>query len=340
MTMPREGAGGTQNERQAGETASRKGRPVMRHVRAASDLPLESCASGPVVFFHIPKAGGLTLDYVFRAINVHRKEGWHRFLGTLYGQYLGEGKAELANALAGPEAKECLGKRFLVGHIPFEPLDALGERAVSIALLRDPIARSISHFRFGASRGGWATDSDPAELYRAGLMVDNPQVRQLSGCKDARMPCDDAMLAEAIRNAEQRIDFAGPVERFDALLSILISVFDWPEILYRPINQARPDDGTDPLRLAEAFRRFNQLDQKLYDRVAGGFEPRMNRFLRRSPAGRAPKARSVLVTFPELQRHGQAYPLLTQEEFGLLRKQLAAKGLPIEEPEPGVRGFA
>ena len=123
--------------------------------------------------------------------------------------------------------------RFVTGHLPHRPPDAFdGADPAPVTLLRDPVARMLSHYRYGVERGGWTEDASLARLVEDGRLCNNLQTRQLAGCLDAREPCDNAMLARAQENLAAHYAVVGQTENFDGFLAALIALFGWPELLY------------------------------------------------------------------------------------------------------------
>ena len=204
---------------------------TLTHVRAA---PVAGSLTGlPVVFTHIPKAGGTTFDHIVSAIADHAGEGFRRVTGTLYGQFLrggAGGSLDSLRALAKPPFTQV---RYLTGHLPFLPPEDFGvAEAAYTTLLRDPVARTLSHFRYGLGRGGWHADAAIDDLIATGKVCDNPQTRQLAGCLDRAEPCDDVMLVRAKQTLERHYALVGLTDEFDGFLGALVGLLGWPEVIY------------------------------------------------------------------------------------------------------------
>ena len=90
----------------------------------------------------------------------------------------------------------------------------------------------ISQYKFGLKRGGWQACAKPDELVRNGLLVDNPQVRQISGCRDPFEPCTEVMLETALQTLFAQYVLVGLAENFDTMLSTLIMSCGWPDVIY------------------------------------------------------------------------------------------------------------
>lgn len=276
----------------------------LSHVRAA---PCEGSLAGRrLLFVHVPKAAGTTLDYILAALADETGDGFRRLPGTLYGQYLGPGKGEAAAALDALDEPAFARARFVTGHLPHRPPDAFdGADPAPVTLLRDPVARLISHYRYGVERGGWAADAPLADLVREGRLCDNLQTRQLAGCRDAGEPCDEAMLARAQENLAAHYAVVGRTENFDGFLAALIALFGWPELLYgrRQVTSRRLEPGREAALAAEAVQ-LSRLDAELVAWVRARGEPWLNRVgLARPPA----RPGHALVVAPGLSVQGKGH---------------------------------
>lgn len=90
----------------------------LRHV---SGKPAKGSLYGrQIVFTHIPKTAGTTLDWIMAGIAEHRSEEIFRASGTLYGQFLGDGKVEATAILLATPPETVSRARFLDGHISYD----------------------------------------------------------------------------------------------------------------------------------------------------------------------------------------------------------------------------
>lgn len=225
-----------------------------------------SLAARHLVFLHIPKTAGTTFDHVLETVSRLDGSRHYRAMGVVYGQYMGAEKLEAADAFRAADRRDLDECEFLSGHVPStvweERIDPEG--CAFVTLLRDPVDRMISQYRFGIERGGWAADAKLTDLVAAGALVDNLQVRMLAGCEDPKIQCDQEMLQAALDRAERRFAVIGVSETFDAFLAALIQLRGWPEIIYTAyqVGQTRLDPRTLSAVQADAAR-FNQIDQAL-----------------------------------------------------------------------------
>lgn len=216
-----------------------------------------------LIFPHPPKCAGRTfsaiLDKWFASSGADPKLGLYA-TGTLYGQFLGQNKTEALDHLAAAPPN----LRYLRGHLPYGVHQNLSLQPVYVTFLREPVSRALSHFAFGAERGGWALETPFADVVRAGGILDNPMTRQLAGLRDAREPCTEATLERAISNLST-FGFVGLVEQFDHSLQVFLSRFGLPSIVYLDRGRSKPVDLAE--RLADDIKPFATFDEVLYQSV-------------------------------------------------------------------------
>lgn len=216
-----------------------------------------------LIFSHIPKCAGRTfsaiLDKWFLSTGGNSRSGLYA-TGTIYGQFLGQNKLEATAHLAGLSPN----LRYLRGHLPFGVHKGLALDPVYITFLRDPLARALSHFAFGAGRAGWTLNTPFANVVRRGGILDNPMTRQLAGLRSPDAPCTDETLQVAMKNLSN-FGFVGLVEQFDQSLQLFLSRFGLPSVVYLDRGRGRPVDLPDGL--AEQVRDFILFDELLYQSV-------------------------------------------------------------------------
>ncbi len=227
--------------------------------------PIVSLADHTVVFTHIPKTAGTTLDVIMQDIAVAYGLCWHRVRGTLYGGFHGRGKPDTLIEFGTLSNEELSRVHFLTGHLPFGVHQRIQRKCFYITILREPISRLLSQFRFGVQRGGWLADAAIEELFRDGLLIDNAQTRQLAGLQDRNATCTPATLETALANLQSHYGIVGVTERFEEMLKALIGLFSWPDIAFMDLQVNRVSrDAYAENKIAEAARRYNEFDAELY----------------------------------------------------------------------------
>jgi hypothetical protein len=285
----------------------------------------------PVVFTHIPKTAGTTLDRIFEAFSFRCNIQRQRMDGTIYGQYLGEGKSDVSPSEVSTTVEKLPPNGFLSGHFPFGP-DLFDVRpSINVTILRNPIDRSRSHFLFGAERGGWDVNIDPSRVFQQGLIADNAQVRQLSGCMDLSIPCDEAMLDIAVRNVDEKFDFVGVSERFDEFLGILLSALNLPTVAYRKATVGKLKSKKKKLLPESHLLPFNVFDQKLYEHVAAKKNTFREGVMVISPpnSNAVSDEMEILIANPFVTLAGDKFPLVRKTAFEESIPQLKTMGFKV-----------
>ena len=291
-------------------------------------MPIVWPADHTLVFTHIPKAAGTTLDSILEDIAAADGLNWLRVMGTLYGQFLGPGKPDTLAELDDLSDEALSAAQFLTGHIPFGVHERIEGKCFYITILREPASRLVSHFRYGVERGGWSAATAIEDLLRDGLLIDNPQTRQLAGLRDLGAKCTPATLERALSNLESHYGIVGVTERFDQVLKALIGLYGWPDLAYTDCQVTRAGIGGDvEIKIAEAARRYDELDAELYAWAASRQAPWTDGLFAGAARGTA-KQDQVLLTSSIL--HHYRRELSSNPSFQSICQQAAANGDAVE----------
>jgi hypothetical protein len=246
-------------------------RRVTTQLRPAAHAGDESL----LVVFHLPKAGGTTLDWIIRRQYPDAVVG----VGNAFNPV--DATVERLRAL------DPSGIRAVISHLTMgvEPLLPQGARLLTV--LRDPVDRALSHYSYLVdppaairSKPGRAFGLLPAgrEAPPAGTTVreglgpggwvpDNLQVRMLCGILSPfdELPAD--ALERARANLRDRFAYVGVLDRLDELVALLTIELGWRTVPFsreraNPNRLRRGDLDADTLRFVE---QRNELDQVLYD---------------------------------------------------------------------------
>jgi hypothetical protein len=189
------------------------------------------------IFQHIPRTGGTTLISIFK--NFYSEE--EVFL------YYGYRMTDLYYLPTNP--------KMIYGHLPFGIHKILDDDFLYIAMLRNPIERVQSLYRFVLARegeikfDGFLRSYDQNDVVKA--FVYKPHTKQ---------PSD--WLDEAKENIAKHY-LLGFTENYDAFLEELSLKFGWPSI---PYEQKNASDKTYVFSKEEvdAIIDSNHLDMQLY----------------------------------------------------------------------------
>lgn len=247
--------------------------------------------SDPLYFLHIPKCGGTTVD-----AKLHGRFG-ERMCPALVWD----------NFFLHPEFREPRYDGYC-GHFGNDLQPFLGRRLTTFALLRDPVARTVSHYHeIRRSRGHplhavvarldlWHFLTSPLTVpivwnlqarYLAGPSVDIDRMAglfppssfyglalgwEMNGCAT-----NPELLWHAARNALQNLDFVGVLDDPEAMAELARRYGLSPE----PLRENAGDHhGLEPPseRAVARIRALTEVDQSLVDLVrAGGSLPEPGR---------------------------------------------------------------
>ena len=238
----------------------------------------------PLIFLHIPKAAGTTLqDYILR----HYKPGGKFFRFTGHQDQLSE-FARFTQA-------ERDAHDVLCGHVHFGIHDSLTQPATYLTMLRDPVERIISHYYFilahpehylhpyVAGRGYSLHEYATAGLNQEG---DNDHVRWLTARPHEEVPLGQvtrAMLEEAKWNLQNAVTVFGLADRFTDSLRCFAAAFGWEAVkpagfgMRLNTNAARPKRDQVAPETLDAIRDSNRYDIELYEFAQALFDEQMVR---------------------------------------------------------------
>lgn len=237
----------------------------------------------PLVFLHLPKTAGTTFNRILlrhvASDRVHAFRGedlpaqWEAF------RRLPEDRRHAVDLLR--------------GHQRFGMHEHLRPGARYLTIVRDPVDRIVSHYRYvvrtehplfidrvrerGLDLRGYATSDLSGELA-------DGQVRWLAGIEhDEPLGPDD--LERALDNVERHFAWVGVTEHLDEGLVELAAAMRWWRVHYRSRNVAatRPDVPAD---VVAAIEERNPLDRELHRRMVARLRdrPAPVRLLRRVAA--------------------------------------------------------
>jgi hypothetical protein len=218
----------------------------------------------PLVFIHIPKTGGTTLDSLL-----------HHHYSDSFAEIRTSDTLDDAEVFR-ERVMVTLGDRRLravKGHVTVGVSDLLPADARYVTLLRDPVDRTLSHFghvtRGGRWRPRWLPPPPPgltlAECVEGRYVPDNLQTRMLCGLVSPWDELPPAALEQAKRNLAG-FAYVGTTERFEEFISLLNVELGWPTVAYKfarvGSRRVRAEDlSAGDLRVVE---KANLLDRQLH----------------------------------------------------------------------------
>ncbi|MDV3351376.1 sulfotransferase family 2 domain-containing protein [Leptothoe sp. LEGE 181152] len=222
-----------------------------------------------VIFLHIPKAGGTTLNGIIN--QKYSKNRTFRFNGI-------NQKHELAK-IAEYKRRNL---QLIRGHFAFGLHKYLSCPSTYFTLLREPVKREISHYHYvrrsSNLKGFNEVQSQTLEEFIL-ASKGNIQTRLLYGLSDIKAQNDNEMLKIAKQHLEQYFSVIGLVERFDESLILLQDAFDWSTPVYVKQNitsQRQLNSQSISASTMELIQERNSMDIKLYEYAKEKFEQQID----------------------------------------------------------------
>lgn len=284
-----------------------------------------------VVFTHIPKAAGTTLDRLLKGVGMVNQLPWKRAYGTVYDQYLGEGKREsLADFLEWKEAARQK-VRILTGHVPFGIHEHLPRKAKYVTILRDPVSRTVSHYKMGISRGGWSADDSMESVFERGGLVSDVQVRMLAGVVSAEETVTQQTLDTALENLSQHYMLVGFSNTFNEFTSLLLGYLGAPNALLGNEQSARVELSDEKEQhLKHIAQEFNRWDSMLYEQAEAIAQQKSAQFRNGAWSEINDKQQNTLVASSQVRIQNKEYSIIQPNQFDLVIKKLFRSGVEIK----------
>jgi hypothetical protein len=247
-----------------------------------------------LIFFHIPKTGGTTLETIIQRAVPAEKVFLVNYHGPARSSLLVRSNEQIAGYLRqmSPDRRHAIA--FVIGHFPMD-IDTLFDRpARYFTIIREPVERCISNFFHLKKDANTPASESHLPIYKRiknmsleeyldsgiGLDSDNHQVRMLAGCPELDAPWSEdgrpitfpavepRHLAMAKRNIEERFLIAGTLEQFAELTWYLKCVYGWPVhrcfFDRRRENSSRPRIDQVSAQTRQRLQKSNQFDTELY----------------------------------------------------------------------------
>jgi len=230
-----------------------------------------------LLFLHIPKTGGMTLDRIierqYPVRNVFSIEGDRVEESIRYFQGLPENE----------RAKV----RCLIGHMAFGLHNDVPGPSVYITMLRRPVDRVISHYHHALRHPKHYLHQEVVNKkmsledyvkHAPTWELTNGQARLLSGVTSDPLPSG---IGETIgENISKHFAAVGLLERFDESLLLFKELLGWKNIYYIKVNVSseRAQKQEIPRQTAKVIEEANQIDLVLYRDAEAAFDEMLKRY--------------------------------------------------------------
>ena len=279
-----------------------------------------------LIFLHVPKTAGMTLRHVL-ASRYRPRETF--VIGN-------DINADIRRFVA-MEAPRRERIRLLMGHMSFGLHEFLAPGARYVTVLRHPVDRVLSEYRFLKTNARHPLHGQVARMSLEEYLerdvsgqAANGQTRLLSGSHESgsvgipgRKPLDESSVARALDNIERHFVLAGTQERFEESLLLLARRLGWrtlPFFVVRNVTGTRVSPLAEGEDARERIESFNRLDMALYRAVselvdravadAGpGFTTSLDRFVRFNALYQGMESRRVQYRRRFLRLAGRFLPI-------------------------------
>lgn len=218
-----------------------------------------------VIFLHVPKTGGRTLQTIAarQYENVWEITGSSAELRRNYEEFCSS-------------ASHLLRRNTLVrGHFPFGLHRHCDYPTTYITVLRDPVDRVISHYYYVLRQPDHylhkqvMSQNISLQEYATGKLageLKNGQVKQVAGFWDFKTASSD-VLERAKENLTKHFGVVGLTRKFDESLLLIKHELGWGNVCYqrRNVSKNRPTKSGIPLEIREEIRAQNKWDIELYE---------------------------------------------------------------------------
>src|SRR5262245_40515690 len=217
----------------------------------------------PLVHVHVPKAAGTTLNNILMKNYRYRLDSYG---SDFFPRYYPD---EFVSLVQPPLSDDTRRPVFFTGHIDLanDIFRYMPVRYVAITVLRDPIERIVSHYRFHSTLSGspLAAEIGKGDLglveYFERFRTEIPlQYEMFAPRRNAGE--DGVCVAAALRNLEDRLSFFGLQDHFEELVVLLVELLGLPDVSYKPLNKT-PDNSTAATR-----KQTEELRTLLADEIA------------------------------------------------------------------------
>jgi hypothetical protein len=241
-------------------------------------MPRQSAPSvPPLVHIHVPKAAGTTLNNILMRNYKYRADSY----GTeFFPRYFPSEFTSLVSAP--PTAGDRIRPMFFTGHVGLrnELFRRMPVRYVAITMLREPVSRVISHYRFNSTAPSIfqsAIQNDRLDVieyfhrFRSAIPLQYEYFAQEVNAGEEAQP---SRVTEASRNLAERVSLFGIQDEFDEFVVLLAELLGLPDVFYLPLNTTPDNAATVNQKQTEELRKLLADDIAFYDSAVSLYRQR------------------------------------------------------------------
>src|SRR5262245_22375711 len=219
----------------------------------------------PLVHVHVPKAAGTTLNNILMKNYRYRLDSYG---SDFFPRYYPD---EFVSLVQPPLSDDTRRPVFFTGHIDLanDIFRYMPVRYVAITVLRDPVERIVSHYRFHSTLSGspLAAEIGKGDLglvqYFQRFRAQIPLQYEMFAPRGTEE--DGGRVAAALRNLEDRVSFFGLQDHFEEVVVLLAELLGLPDVSYKPLNKTPENSAAATRKQTEELRALLADEVAFYD---------------------------------------------------------------------------
>ena len=215
-----------------------------------------------LIFFHTPKCAGTSICNILSTLFVNS----YRIFGPLTSLSGFKNKKPQITSEENlkKEIKILKDKNFIFGHFSINVHDMYLNR-LSLAMLRNPIERSISHYNFQIEREVIDINTTIKKCFELGFIPDNIITRQFSGNFNKKIGLNDYLIA--LDNLHSKINLLFEVNHSTDLINHIISIYNLPNVVFQKQQVTKNNYLEKNTKNIAILENYNSFDIELFNEL-------------------------------------------------------------------------
>ena len=224
----------------------------------------------PLVHIHVPKAAGTTLNSILMRNYKYRADSYGTDFFPRY--FPGE---FISLVEAPPTDDDRIRPMFFTGHIGLgnELFRRMPVRYVAITMLRNPVSRIVSHYRFNSTAPSIFQTAiqehrlDVVEYFHRFRSAIPLQWEYFAPDGEGPGNVGYARVTEALRNLTDMVSIFGIQDKFDEFAVLLAELLGLPDVFYAPLNKTPENAATVTKKQTDELSKLLADDIEFYGRA-------------------------------------------------------------------------